>query len=696
MKRETLCLILLCLYLLSVLPIAAQTIQKQHLSEDSLKKGIYIREWKYHPGDNPDWADPEFDDTSWQMVDTRLLSAQSSRIDWQGTGWFRLHLVVDPELMDRPLGLFLRQSGISDIYLDGELIYQHAEPGAQQSRQIAKKSGPKPISFHGKLDHLIAVQYWISTPEDFYEPGFALYLGELDQMVRRYTDDIASDRSVQGIFSALPLAFGLLHLLLFLFFRRAVGNLYFAISMFVIAAATFLDYQSTLAIYGEQEQFYLRIHRGALALLIISVLRFMYSLFHKKLPPQFWILSAATIVTGILAVYKPSKNLFYLNLVFILVIVEMVRVNILAVYRKTDGAWIILVGFILQIVFAFYDVFLDFKVLVPVYGIENAYFIGTFGLIVCMSVYLARDFAKTRRNLEIYSAELKESNARLEEYSHTLEERVAERTRSLAERNEELQTTLRKLTETQAQLIQSGKMASLGSLVAGVAHEMNNPVGVIVSAADIARRGIHRIGDLLQDKSDRSEEQLKQSLELVETNHSVITTAGDRIAGIVQSLRSFATLDEALFQQVDLHKNIDITLTLIQHELRDKATVIKEYGYVPRIQCYPNELNQAFMNLLRNAAQAIEGQGTVTIATYTDEARVYVRISDTGKGIPPEDLPRIYDPGFTTQSGGVGKGLGLSIVYNIIQKHHGNIQVNSKVGKGTQVIIALPVEQTRV
>jgi two-component system NtrC family sensor kinase len=232
--------------------------------------------------------------------------------------------------------------------------------------------------------------------------------------------------------------------------------------------------------------------------------------------------------------------------------------------------------------------------------------------------------------------------------------------------------------------------------VAGVAHEINNPVGIIVSAADIARRGIHRIENLLQDKSDLDEEQLRQSLELVETNHKVIATAGGRVANIVQSLRSFARLDEALFQQVDLHKNIDITLTLIQHELRDKATVIKEYGHVPRIQCYPNELNQAFMNLLRNAAQAIEEQGTITITTYADKARVYVRISDTGKGIPLEDLPRIYDPGFTTQSGGVGKGLGLSIVYNIIQKHHGNIQVNSDVGKGTEVIIALPIEQTRV
>jgi len=293
---------------------------------------------------------------------------------------------------------------------------------------------------------------------------------------------------------------------------------------------------------------------------------------------------------------------------------------------------------------------------------------STLVFIILLAYILEHRFAEARRELE--------------EYSLTLEQKVEERTQELR--------------EAQSQIVMQEKMASLGDLVAGVAHEINNPVGIIVSAADIARRGVHKIQNLLQDKSNLDEEQLKQSLKLVETNHEVIATAGGRVANIVQSLRSFARLDEALFQHVDIHKSIDTTLTLIHHELRDKANVIKEYGEIPRIQCYPSELNQVFMNLLRNAAQAIEEQGTITIATYADQAQVYVKISDTGKGIPPEALPRIYDPGFTTRNGGVGKGLGLSIVYNIIQKHHGDIKVESAVGKGTRVTITLPIEQTNV
>lgn len=141
---------------------------------------------------------------------------------------------------------------------------------------------------------------------------------------------------------------------------------------------------------------------------------------------------------------------------------------------------------------------------------------------------------------------------------------------------------------------------------------------------------------------------------------------------------------------MDIHENIDTTLSLLYHELRDRATVVKEYGDIPLIQCYPNELNQAFMNLFRNAIQAIESQGTITVATCADETQVYVKISDTGEGIPPEARPRVFDPGFTTRGRGVGKGLGLSIVYNIIQKHHGDIEVDSEVGDGTSITIALP------
>ena len=171
-------------------------------------------------------------------------------------------------------------------------------------------------------------------------------------------------------------------------------------------------------------------------------------------------------------------------------------------------------------------------------------------------------------------------------------------------------------------------------------------------------------------------------------------TAGDRITELVSSLKNFARLDEAEFQKADIHEGIDSTLTLVQHELKDKVEVVKEYGEIPKIFCYPNQLNQVFMNLFVNAVQAIEEKGTITIETSADDTNVYVQIADTGKGIPAEDLDRIFEPGFTTRGTGVGTGWGLSISYNIIQKHNGDITVESGVGKGTEFVISLPIEQS--
>ncbi|MGB0909103.1 MAG: PAS domain S-box protein [Nitrospirales bacterium] len=262
-----------------------------------------------------------------------------------------------------------------------------------------------------------------------------------------------------------------------------------------------------------------------------------------------------------------------------------------------------------------------------------------------------------------------------------LEQKVDERTKELRQK--------------QAQLVQAEKMASLGQLVAGVAHEINTPLGALKSNIDILTRSLPKIkGQILDQNMSQSLPELPdldKRLSILETLNTHNQTAIDRIVMIVNSLRKFARLDEAELDEVNIHEGLDNTLILVQHELKNRVEVIKNYETLPLIKCYPNQLNQVFMNLLVNASHAIEGQGKIFICTYCKNDLALVEIRDTGKGISKEDLPRIFDPGFTTKGVGVGTGLGLSIVYQILQDHKGTIEVESELGHGTTFRIHLPI-----
>ena len=237
-------------------------------------------------------------------------------------------------------------------------------------------------------------------------------------------------------------------------------------------------------------------------------------------------------------------------------------------------------------------------------------------------------------------------------------------------------------------------MASLGNLVAGVAHEINNPMGAVKSASDVSRRCAQQLKEIIEQGSSAQaildNRHFQTAIRLLAENAEVAVEGSDRITKIIRSLKTFARLDASELDKADIHEGIESTLTLLHHELKNKTEVIRNYGDVPRIYCYPQELNQVFMNLLSNAIQSIEKKGTIRIKTSTDAANVYVKITDTGNGIPPEKLNKIFDPGFTTKGVGIGTGLGLSISHNIIRKHQGKIAVESTVGKGTTFTITLP------
>ncbi len=294
--------------------------------------------------------------------------------------------------------------------------------------------------------------------------------------------------------------------------------------------------------------------------------------------------------------------------------------------------------------------------------------------------------------LQAQNEQLQTTHAELEEKSQFLEQQKSE----IEQKNHDLEIAMEQLKNAQEQLVMSEKMASLGNLVAGVAHEVNTPIGAVHSAADVISRCIGKIKGILKScqtlEEVNSSEQFRKSLKILEDNNKVTTTASERITKIVRSLKTFARLDEAEFQKADIHEGLDNTLTLIDHEIKNRITVVRDYGQIPEISCYPNQLNQVFMNIFMNAVQAIEKAGQITIKSHLRSGEVVVTVSDSGRGIPPDNMDKIFDPGFTTGGVGVGTGLGLSISYNIIQKHHGEIKVESEVGKGSTFTVILPMD----
>ena len=298
------------------------------------------------------------------------------------------------------------------------------------------------------------------------------------------------------------------------------------------------------------------------------------------------------------------------------------------------------------------------RIAVPVFHLQNL-----IGVIVLLS-YKKRELNEELEILEAISSQLGNAIIRAELYNKNIQT------------VHQLQNALKELKETQLHLINSEKMASLGQLIAGVAHEINTPIASIKSNNTIISKFIPRIQD-------------PEISSILADINEVDREAIQRISHMVTSLKKFVRLDEAELQESDINKELELTLDLIRHETKNRIEIEKHYGEIPLIKCYPNMLNQVFTNVLVNACQAIDGKGKITITTSYTPKTLTVSIKDTGKGIEKSEINKIFTAGYTTKGVGVGTGLGLAISAKIIEKHRGKIIVNSEVGKGTEFIITI-------
>jgi two-component system, NtrC family, sensor kinase len=313
--------------------------------------------------------------------------------------------------------------------------------------------------------------------------------------------------------------------------------------------------------------------------------------------------------------------------------------------------------------------------------------------------------------LVYFGIRLQVSHRSLNRSHGQLEERVRERTHAL-------ETAYEELKESQVQLVQAEKMSSLGQLVAGVVHEINTPLLYVMNNTDMTRESIAEVRDQLEplqalvrclNEPELPKQEVKTLLESLRTSLDVdalnesleeigsLTTDSTEglndIDTLVKSLKDFSRLDRATYDRFDVRDGIEKTLTITKNLLKYGIEVERELHDVPEILCAPSRVNQVFINLITNAAQAMDGKGVLKITTYADgDGWVHVEIRDTGCGIPEENLQKVLDPFFTTKPVGQGTGLGLSIVRKIMDEHHGKLTIDSRVGVGTQITLSFPVE----
>ena len=614
-------------------------------------------EWRFHEGDQPAFASPGFDDSHWQIVggDRGVLMPRPYR-----QGWFRVALDVAPEVIARGEHLALTTQLATELYEDGALRARLGDVTAAVDdvrTDVHLRALPaQNIELRTPGRHVYAIRTAITSPdaERFHqageEPGFTLLAGDR-RSIAIMSARLRRADSAAMFFAGSALILALLHAFLYAFQRKERGHLFFALLALAMGVSPLSSYLQDDAQTIDGMASFGMISAAAITCMALFGLRFFYEIFERRTPWQFWGFVAAA---ALLVVLNNRVGDAAILLFAIAALAEQLRVIIAAIVRRVSGAWLIGIGGAASVATGIGDALQSLNVVPSLVAPDFLWMTGFWVLLACSSVYLAL--------------------------------RVSPNEQLLAE----LEVAHRQVKDTQAQLIQSEKMASLGQLVAGIAHEINTPIGAIFGLRDSLARVDEKLRKELGPEVV-ARPKVDAMLRVIVDANKVIATGGERVTTLVRRLRSFARLDEAELKSVDLHQGLEDSLILIQHQVKGRITVVKDYGALPEVTCHPGQLNQVFLNLLMNAAQAIPEKGTITIRTSVESGAAHVTISDTGIGIPPESLGRIFDPGFTTKGVRVGTGLGLSICYQIMQTHNGEIRATSVPGQGATFTLVLPL-----
>ena len=683
------------------------------------KQDTLLSGWKFQAGDNPQWAKPGFDDSKWQLTDPGIDITKFDQLKNAGVGWLRLHIRAGGAVTGQRLLAWVSQYSASEIYLDGKLIQQYGYISHDPAKTIAVTPAGElfELKLKGGVNQVIAVRVGYQSrilyvsPLYVPLPAFSMYINGYKAATAN-SEDLSKLNQEQlvmySIAAGIFLILCLIHLLYFIFDRSQKISLYYLIyclSVFYIYLTfVFIFYQGhseTLSTY--MLIFYAGIICFCTAFLFLVLVVYVLFGYHRR--TVFKVLAILALLVALGIFLDDIISTFIDGVVFpVLCMLEVARICFLAIKQKRKDAAIIFPVICLYIILLVWEGLLDQTTILATLLI---YFVFL-SLPIALAIYLGLKTASTNRALKTTLAEVQTLSAqnilKEQEKQQILADQNILLETQVDERTSELNQSLTHLKQTQTQLIQSEKMASLGELTAGIAHEIQNPLNFVNNFSEVNKELMDELREEL-DKGD-TEEAKAISLDVIQ-NLEKIVHHGKRADAIVKAMLQHSQSGSGIKEPTNINALADECMRLAYHGLRAKDKVFNAEllshldKTLPLVNVIPQDMVRVMLNLFNNAFYAVnQKQKTgdvaykpeVSVTTSNANGQVIIKVKDNGTGIPDAIKDKIMQPFFTTKPTGEGTGLGLSLTYDMVVKGHGgSIQVNSVEGEGSEFKITLPV-----
>lgn len=674
------------------------------------KQDTLVSDWAFHAGDNADWRKPGIDDKGWKATDPSVDVTDFKELKDAGIGWLRVHIRVDSSLAGQILAIHVIQYSASDIYLNGALVAQYGTVSPDPAKVSAYLPNKKPlvIKLAPGRDNVIAVRIayqrglpYLSSLFDRFS-AFALYINDYPQANANFDDygnRIKNFILLFALFGGMVMIVFFTYMVYFMFDRSRKVYLYYALFCFSICYITLPNEIFGVERFGPlTTQMWLTYSEGAgfvlgMAFLLLTI----YAIFNYTRRVILGILSAIGGITVILMFFNGAAFFFFnTSIIPLLFMLEGVHVCVWAIRHKKKDAVYILAGTVCFVTLIAVSALLDQTTILA----QLLWGAGIVCFPLGMAFYLGIQSSITNKQL---AASLDEVQTLSAQKQQILADQNIVLERQVAERTDALNRSLNDLKATQTQLIQAEKMASLGELTAGIAHEIQNPLNFVNNFSEVNAELVDEM-DAELDKGDIAE--AKAISADIKQNLDKIRHHGKRADAIVKGMLQHSRTSSGQKEPTDLNALADEYLRLAYHGLRAKdksfnAELVTHFDEkLPKVNVVPQDIGRVLLNIINNAFYATQQKQKTAGADYRPEVavttcggngRVMVKVKDNGNGISDAIKDKIMQPFFTTKPTGEGTGLGLSLSYDIIVKgHEGKIDVNTQGGAFTEFIVTVP------